>query len=78
MKIRLARLKKEIMQSDVALSMPCWLSQFSFSEVKQPTGQSQSNVRKKKKINRANLITFGFHCAHFAYPNLCIYRVIKK
>ena len=60
MKIRLARLKKEMMHSDVALSMPCWLSQFNFSEVKQPTGQRQSNVRTKKKSIEPILLHFGF------------------
>ena len=42
---------------DFAKSMPCWLSQFGFSKLREPTGQRLCNVRtQQKKINGANLI----------------------
>ena len=43
-RIRLAQLKKKLLHPDVAKSLSCWLSQFSFSKLRQPTGQRLSNV----------------------------------
>ena len=40
--------------TDVAKSLPCWLSQFSFSKLRQPTGQRQEATNKNN--NWANLI----------------------
>ena len=34
---------------DVALSLPCWMSQLNFSKLRQPTGQRLSNVRRQQK-----------------------------
>ena len=53
-RIRLARLKFLF-----AKSLPSWLSQFRKAKLRQLTGQTLSNVRKKykKKINRANLVS---------------------
>ena len=48
-RIRLAWLKFFLLRPDFAKSLPCWLSQFSFSKLRQPTGQRQSNVRKQQK-----------------------------
>ena len=36
------------MLPDVALSLPCWLSKLNFSNLRQPTGQRQSNVRMQQ------------------------------
>ena len=47
--IRLAWLKFFLLRPGVANSLPCWLSQFSFSKLRQPTGQGQSNVRMQQK-----------------------------
>ena len=56
-RIRLARLNFFLFHIDVALSLPCWLSQFRTAKLRQTTGQRQSNVRRQqKKINGANLI----------------------
>ena len=41
------------MLHDVAKSLPCWLSQFRKGKLRQPTGQSSSNV---KNFNWANFI----------------------
>jgi hypothetical protein len=41
---RLAQLKFFLLPVDVAKSLPYWLSQFSFSKLRQPTGQRLSNV----------------------------------
>ena len=38
-----------LLPPDVALSLPCWLSQFSFSKLRQPTGQRQSKVRMQQR-----------------------------
>ena len=48
-RIRLVWLKFFLLRPDVALSLPCWLSQFSFSKLRQSTGQRQSNVRTQQK-----------------------------
>ena len=48
-RIRLAQLKIFLLLPDVAKSLPCWLAQFSFSKLRQPTGQRLSNVRMQKK-----------------------------
>ena len=69
-----------MLRPDVALSLPCWLSQW------QPTRQRQFNVRtQQNKINQANLILYyeeslvssnlnskllRFHCAHPNLPTL--------
>ena len=47
-----------LLHPDVVLSLPSWLSQFSYAKLRQPTGQKQSNVRmqQKNKINWANPI----------------------
>ena len=37
------------MRPDVALSLPCWLSQFRKAKLRQPTGQRLSNVRTQQK-----------------------------
>ena len=34
-----------MLRPDVAKSLPCWLSQFSWTKLIQPTGQRHSNVR---------------------------------
>ena len=44
----MAKSKLLLLRPDVALSLPCWMSQFSFFKLKQPTGQRQSNVRKQQ------------------------------
>ena len=54
--IRLALLNFLLLRPDIALSLPCWLSQFSFSKLRQSPGLRQSNVRMQKKVNQANLI----------------------
>ena len=43
--IRLTELEKKLLHPDVAKSLSCWLSQFSFSKLRQPIGQRLSNVR---------------------------------
>ena len=47
-RIRLAQLNFFLLRPDVAKFLPCWLSQFSFSKLRQPTGQRLSNVRTKQ------------------------------
>ena len=46
--IRLAQLKKVLLRPEIALSLRCWLSQFSFSKLRQPTGHRLSNVLTKQ------------------------------
>ena len=48
---RLAQLKKEMLLPDVAKSLPCWLSKFRKAELRQPTEQRLSNVRKQQQKN---------------------------
>ena len=46
-----------LLRPDVAKSLLCWLFQFSFSKLRHPTGQRQSNIRtQQKNFNQANLI----------------------
>ena len=78
-----------LLHPDVALSVPYWLSlsQFSFSKLRQPTGQRQSNVRTQKKIigpilvlcyeeslvlSNLNSNLLRFHCAH---PNIHVFKI---
>ena len=65
------------------LSLPCWLSQFNFSKLRQLTGQRLSNVRTRQKKSIQPILSLyyeeslvssnsksnllRFHCAH---PNL--------
>ena len=74
-----------LLRPDVAKALPCWLSQFSFSKLRQPTGQRQSNIRmqQKKSIrpilflyyeeslvsSNLNSKLFRFHCVR---PNVHI------
>ena len=68
-----------LLHPDFAKSLPCWLSQFSFSKLRQPTGQRRQDATNKN-FNSANLILMlwgkssnsnskqhRFHCAH---PNV--------
>ena len=48
-RIRLDQLNFFLLRPDVALSLPCWLSQFRKAKLRQPTGQRQSNVRTHQK-----------------------------
>jgi hypothetical protein len=45
------RLEKSffLLRPDVALSLPCWLSQLRKAKLRQPTGQRQSNIKKQQK-----------------------------
>ena len=45
---------------DVAKSLPCWLSQFSFSKLRQPTGQRLSNVRMQQ--TKMSIVPILFLC----------------
>ena len=46
---------------DVAKSLPCWLSQFTFSKLRQPTGQTLSNVRAQQNKNSIGPILFLYN-----------------
>ena len=50
-----------LLRPDVALSLLCWLSQFIFSKLWQPTGQRQSNVRTQQKIFLIGPILFLYY-----------------
>ena len=83
-RIRLAQLKFFLLPPDVAKSLPCWLSQFSFSKLRQPTGQRLSNVRMQQ--TKISIVPILFLCYeeslvssnlnskqlrfHVAHPNL--------
>ena len=56
-RIRLAQLKF-FLRPDLAKSLPCLLSQFSFSKLRELTGQRLSNVRKQQKIISIGPILF--------------------
>ena len=43
---------------DVAKLLPCWQSQFSFSKLRQPTGQRLSNVRTQQKNQLSQSYTY--------------------
>ena len=47
-RIGLAKFNLFSLHPDVTKSPPCWLSQFSFSKLRQPTGQRLSNVRAQQ------------------------------
>ena len=47
-RIRLAQIDF-LLHPDVALSLPCWLSQFRKAKLTQPTGQRHSNVGTQQK-----------------------------
>ena len=55
---------------DVAKSLPCWLSQFSFSKLRQPTGQRQSNVRMQQKKSLIGPILFLYYEENLVSSNL--------
>ena len=58
-RIRLAQLFL-LTHPDVFLSLPSWLSQFSFSKLRQPTGQTEQRQDATKKNNRANFILISW------------------
>ena len=74
------------MRPDVAKSLPCWLSQFSFSKPRQPTEQRLSNVRMQQiKISirpfsflyyEESLVSSNLNSkqlsSHCAHPNIHI------
>ena len=62
-RMRLAQLNF-LLPPDVAKSLPCWLSQFSFSKLRQPTGQRLSNVRTQQKKLFSNVIFCHFKFCH--------------
>ena len=67
--IWLAQLKFFLLHPDVAMSLPCWLSQFRKAKLRQPTGQRLNNVRgQQKKFNWA--IIFLYHEESLVSPNL--------
>ena len=57
------------MRPDVALSLPCWLSQFRKAKLRQPTGQRQSNVRTQQK-NSIGPILFLYYKESLVSSNL--------
>ena len=57
-RIRFAQLKTFLLHPDVAKSLPCWLSQFSFSKLRQPTGQRLSNIRMQQ--TKISIVTILF------------------
>ena len=77
-----------LLRHDVALSLPCWLSQFRKAKLRQPTGQRQSNVRMQnffligpilfwyyeESLVSSNLNSnlLRFHCAH---PNVHVFKI---
>ena len=79
---------------DVAKSAPCWLSQFSISKLRQPTGQRLSNVRGKQKksigpilflyyeeslvSSNLNSKQLRFHGAHPTYIVSTYFEKIEK
>ena len=69
-------MKKKMFHPDIAMSLPCWLSQFSFSKLRQPRRDITTSGRNKKKIgpilflyyeeslvsSNLNSKLFRFHC----------------
>ena len=69
-RIRLAWLNFFLLRPDLAKSLPCWLSQFSFSKLRQPTGQRLSNVRTQQKKNSIKPILFLYYEESLVSSNL--------
>ena len=70
-RIRLPKLNFFLLHPDVALSLLCWLSQFSFfSKLRQPTGQRLSNVRTQQKKNSIWPILFLYYEESLVSSNL--------
>ena len=57
---------------DIAKSLPCWLSQLSFSKLRQLTGQRPSNVRTKEREQHFSFISkadfFYYHSQQMHLP----------
>ena len=50
-----------LLHSDIAKTQPWWLSQFSFSKLRQPTGQRLSNVRTQQTKISTGPILFLYY-----------------
>ena len=59
-----------LLHPDVAKSLPCWLSQFSFSKLRQPTGQRLSNVRTQQTKISIGPILFLYYEESLMSSNL--------
>ena len=55
---------------DVALFLPCWLSQLNFSKLRQPTGQRHSNVRTQQNQISIRPILFLYYEGSLVPSNL--------
>ena len=61
-KIRLAKLKSLFfLRPDVAKCLPCWLPQFRKAELRQPTGQTLSNIRTQETKIAVGPILFLYY-----------------
>ena len=69
-RIRLAQLEKKMLHPDDAKALPCWLSQFSFSKLRQPTGQRVSNVRMQQTKISIRPILFLYYQETLVPSNL--------
>ena len=69
-RIRSAQLNFFLLRPDVAKSLPCWLSQFSFSKLRQPTGQRLSNVRTQQTKISIGPILFLYYEESLVSSNL--------
>jgi hypothetical protein len=55
---------------DMAKSLPCWLSQFSFSKLRQPTGQRLSNIKTQQTKISIGPILFLYYEESLVSSNL--------
>ena len=69
-RIRLAQLKFFLLPPDIAKSLPCWLSQFSFSKLRQPTWQRLSNIRRQQTQISIGPILILYYEESLVSPNL--------
>ena len=59
-----------MLQPDIALSLPCWLSQLNFSKMRQPKGQRHSKVRTQQNKISIRSILFLYYEESLVSSNL--------
>ena len=69
-RIRLAQLNFPLLDPDIAKSLPGWLSQFSFSKLRQPTGQRRRINRTRQQKNSIRPILFLYYEESLVSSNL--------
>ena len=88
-RIRLAQLNFFLFRPDVAKSLPCWLSQFSFSKLRQPQGRDKATSGCNiffligpilflyyKESLVSSILNSKLFMVHYVRPNLRSYCLI--